>query len=56
MKEAQLATAKALVAQAEAALHQAQLNLSYTKVGASVSGRIAKKAVEPGNVIHRRQI
>ena len=56
MKEAQLATAKALVAQAEAALHQAQLNLSYTKVGASVSGRIAKKAVEPGNVIQRGQI
>lgn len=56
VKEAQLATAKAQVVQAEAALRQAQLNLSYTKVVAPVSGRIAKKAVELGNVIQRGQI
>jgi len=55
MKEAQLANASAVAAQARAALHQAQLNLAYTKVVAPVSGRVTRRGVEPGDVIQHGQ-
>src|SRR5207248_11625291 len=41
-------TAIAQVAQLEAAVQQAQLELSYTKIYAPESGRITRKNVEPG--------
>jgi membrane fusion protein (multidrug efflux system) len=56
MKEAALANANSQAAQARAALQQAELNLSYTKLVAPVSGRVTKRSVEPGNVIQRGQI
>jgi membrane fusion protein (multidrug efflux system) len=55
MKEAQLATAIAEVARAQSALHQAELNLSYTKVVSPLTGRVTKRGVEPGDVIQRGQ-
>ncbi len=55
MKEAQLAIAKSEVARAQSALHQAELNLSYTKVVAPVAGRVTKRGVQAGDVIARGQ-
>jgi len=48
VREGQFAAARAAVAQAEAALKDARLQLSYTIIKAPVSGRIGKKAVEAG--------
>lgn len=44
----QFATAQAAVAEASAALKNAQLQLSYTIIKAPASGRIGKKSVEAG--------
>ncbi|HEX3798516.1 MAG TPA: HlyD family secretion protein [Verrucomicrobiae bacterium] len=41
-------TAEAVVKQAEAKLHQAELDLSYTKITAPVSGRVTRRTVEQG--------
>ncbi len=43
--------AKARVDQARAALDQAELNLSYTKVRAEVPGVVARRTVEPGQLV-----
>jgi RND family efflux transporter MFP subunit len=43
--------AKALVAQAEAALVAAELDLSYTHVYAPIAGRIDRNYVDPGNLV-----
>ena len=51
----QVKTAEASVAQASAALDQANLNLSYTRITAVVSGTIANKAVEEGNYVQPGQ-
>jgi membrane fusion protein (multidrug efflux system) len=40
--------AKAGLAQSQAALRQAELDLSYTRVSAPEAGRVTRKAVEPG--------
>lgn len=48
VREGQFATARAAVAQASAALKDAELQLSYTIIQAPVSGRIGKKSVEAG--------
>jgi membrane fusion protein (multidrug efflux system) len=48
VREGQLASARAAVAQAAAALKEAQLQLSYTIIKAPASGRIGKKSVEAG--------
>ena len=55
---AQLESARAQVTAAEASLRNAdvgvenaQLQLSYTKVTAPQTGRVAKRSVEPGNVV-----
>lgn len=48
VREGQFAAARAAVAQAAAALKDAQLQLSYTIIQAPVSGRIGKKSVEAG--------
>jgi membrane fusion protein (multidrug efflux system) len=48
VREGQFATAQADVAQARAALEEAELQLSYTIIKAPVSGRIGKKSVEAG--------
>jgi membrane fusion protein (multidrug efflux system) len=47
---AQLELSRARVAQARAALDQAELNLSYTKVRAGVSGVVARRSVEVGQM------
>ena len=43
--------AKALVAQAEAALVTTELDLSYTHVYAPIAGRIDRNYVDPGNLV-----
>ncbi|MGE5608870.1 MAG: HlyD family secretion protein, partial [Bacillota bacterium] len=48
VSQSQAETAAADVTQAEATLRQAELNLSYTKIQAPESGRIARKIVEDG--------
>jgi membrane fusion protein (multidrug efflux system) len=47
----QVAAAQAKASQAKAAFDQAQLNLSYTRIYAPQSGRIANKALEAGEYI-----
>jgi membrane fusion protein (multidrug efflux system) len=51
----QVKTAEASVAQASAARDQANLNLSYTRITAVLSGTIANKAVEEGNYVQPGQ-
>jgi membrane fusion protein (multidrug efflux system) len=51
----QVKTAAAVFAQAQAALDQAQLNLSYTKITAVETGTIANKLVEVGNYVQPGQ-
>ncbi|HEY4058319.1 MAG TPA: HlyD family secretion protein [Kofleriaceae bacterium] len=48
---AQLALADARVKQSETALHQAELNASYTKIRAERDGFVAKRTVEPGQMV-----
>jgi membrane fusion protein, multidrug efflux system len=48
VREGQYATALAAVAQATAALEEANLQLSYTIIKAPVAGRVGKKSVEAG--------
>lgn len=48
VREGQYATALAAVAQATAALEDANLQLSYTIIRAPVAGRVGKKSVEGG--------
>ena len=44
------------LAEMEAALQQAALNLSYTKIYATESGFITRKSVEPGNFVATGQV
>ena len=48
-------TADSQVAQTRAALHQAELELSYVKIYAPISGRATHKMVEPGDYIVQGQ-
>jgi membrane fusion protein (multidrug efflux system) len=50
-RQANLEAAAAEVERYRAALQQAELNLSYTKIYAPESGYITKKSVEPGNIV-----
>jgi membrane fusion protein (multidrug efflux system) len=47
----QATAAQAEIAQARALVEQAELNLSYTVVGAPCSGYVTRKAVEPGSSV-----
>ncbi|MFO0667596.1 MAG: HlyD family secretion protein [Polyangiaceae bacterium] len=49
--KAQVALAQARVDQASAALEQAELNIQYTKVKAEVAGTVARRSVEPGQLV-----
>ncbi|GBE95055.1 HlyD family secretion protein [Nostoc cycadae] len=51
VKRGQYEAAKAAIAQAEASLKDAQLQLSYTNITAPSGGRVGKKTVEVGNRI-----
>ncbi len=48
---AQVALGEARVAQAQAALDRAQLELDYTKVRSEIAGTVARRAVEPGQMV-----
>jgi membrane fusion protein (multidrug efflux system) len=48
---AQVALAEARVAQSQAALDRALLELEYTKVKAEITGSIARRTVEPGQMV-----
>ena len=54
-RKSNLAVAKAQLKAAEAALHNAQLNLEWTEVTAPLSGRISDRKVDPGNLIQGGQ-
>jgi membrane fusion protein (multidrug efflux system) len=47
----QITTAGAAVDTARAMLDQANLNLSYTEVRATIDGRVTRKTVQPGNYV-----
>jgi membrane fusion protein, multidrug efflux system len=49
--QAQVALGEARVAQAQAALDRALLELDYTKVKAEINGSIARRSVEPGQMV-----
>ncbi len=49
--KAQVALAEAKVAQAQTAVDRAQLDVDYTKVRAEIAGNIAKRNVEPGQIV-----
>lgn len=51
VNQAKLDTDLAAIRKAQAALDEARLNLSYTKIVAPISGRIGKKTVEEGHRI-----
>src|SRR5271163_3162202 len=54
--ETQKLQAKAAVERQQAALAQAQLNLSYTKISAAEAGSVANKTVEAGNYVQPGQV
>ena len=54
-RKANLAVARAQLKAAEAALHNAQLNLEWTEVTAPLAGRISDRRVDPGNLIQGGQ-
>ena len=54
--DAEVERRAAAVEQAQAALRQAQLELSYTKIVAPLSGRVTRKAVEPGAMVQAGQL
>jgi RND family efflux transporter MFP subunit len=54
-RKSTLAVARAQLKAAEAALHNAQLNLEWTEVTAPLSGRISDRKVDPGNLIQGGQ-
>jgi membrane fusion protein (multidrug efflux system) len=56
VRRSDLQSAGAQKDQQNAAMRQAELNLSYTKIYASDSGFITKKSVEPGNFVQPGQV
>ncbi|MGA2995000.1 HlyD family secretion protein [Bradyrhizobium sp.] len=54
--ETQELQAKATLERQQAALAQAQLNLSYTKISAAEAGSVANKTVEEGNYVQPGQV
>jgi membrane fusion protein (multidrug efflux system) len=48
--------ADALISRQRAALAQARLNLSYTKITAAVAGKVTNKSVEVGNFVQPGQV
>jgi membrane fusion protein, multidrug efflux system len=54
--ETQLVQARAATERQQAALAQAQLNLSYTSIRAPDAGSVANKAVEAGNYVQPGQV
>jgi membrane fusion protein (multidrug efflux system) len=55
VRQTQVDAAQGRLAQALAALRQAELNLEYTTVRAPVGGRVTKKTVEVGQVVQAGQ-
>jgi len=54
-RKSNLAVARAQLKAAEAAMHNAQLNLEWTEVTAPLTGRISDRRVDPGNLIQGGQ-
>lgn len=50
-RKANLETAQAQNMAAQAALHNAELNLEWTEVRAPISGRVSDRRVDPGNLV-----
>jgi membrane fusion protein (multidrug efflux system) len=55
IREADAASAVAAVAQAQANLEAAELQLSYTTIVAPIDGVVTKKSVEPGQIVQPGQ-
>jgi len=56
VRQSDLQSASSQKEQQDAAVRQASLNLSYTRIYASDSGFITKKSVEPGNFVQPGQV
>ncbi|MGO9405372.1 MAG: HlyD family secretion protein [Terriglobales bacterium] len=56
VRKSDVQSASSLKDQQSAAVRQAELNLSYTKIYAPDSGYITKKSVEPGNFVQTGQV
>ncbi|QDU96682.1 efflux RND transporter periplasmic adaptor subunit [Lignipirellula cremea] len=52
---AELQTAEANIKAAQAAIDQAELNLGYTEIRAPLSGRIGRRLLDPGNLVHAEE-
>src|SRR4051794_6295578 len=50
-RKANLDTSQAQVISAQAALHNAELNLEWTEVPAPIAGRVSDRRVDPGNLV-----
>ncbi|MFL5332495.1 MAG: efflux RND transporter periplasmic adaptor subunit [Geminicoccaceae bacterium] len=50
-RKANLETSQAQVISAQAALHNAELNLEWTEVRAPIAGRVSDRRVDPGNLV-----
>ena len=51
MAEANVAEGSAAVKKAEAALHQAQINLGYTRITSPIDGRVGRALITRGNLV-----
>ncbi len=51
VNETQVGNAEASIAQAQAAVHEAELELSYTKIYAPEDGTVTRKSVEEGQLV-----
>jgi membrane fusion protein, multidrug efflux system len=51
IRESEVKSAKALIAQLSSMSQQAELNLSFTRICATEAGTITRKSVEPGNFV-----
>ena len=55
MRSAEAASAEAQLAEARAALQEAELNLEYTMITAPVAGRVTRRTVEVGQTVQPGQ-
>jgi membrane fusion protein (multidrug efflux system) len=55
LSQAAIETARAAIAENAAAVRQAELNLSYTKITAPEAGRVTRRSVEPGAYVQPGQ-
>lgn len=55
VNQSEISAARAQIAQAQAAVHQAEIELSYTKIYAPDDGFVTRKAVQEGQLVQAEQ-